>query len=239
MTTGIESAYWNAWSAQSLRFMWAVDQGYRLQAVQRDLTALPIPFADVCDHLRLGDPASAEASVQQNYVESLVRAATQKVEHYVDMALTPQQWRLFTAGIRGGSFAYDPLTMPGGYYALQGRQVFVLPKAPLVSVQSITVDGTLVDPASYGVLPDDFLGGLVYGKPVFPASLRYPDSVVVEFTAGYGDPSMIPEDIKHAMLLMIGTWFMNRESAMGYSLATLPDIGALALLDNYRTPVFA
>jgi hypothetical protein len=230
---------WNAWTAQTIRYMWPVEEAFRVQPLDRDLTFLPVPFADACDHLRLGDPATPEAAAQQNLVERLIRAATFEVERYIDMALSPQQWRLYTSGIRGGNFAYDPLTMPGGYYALHGRQVFFLPKAPLVSVQSITIDGTLVDPGTYGVVPDDILAGLVYGKPVFPASLRYPDSVVIEFTCGVADTALIPETIKQAILLIVGTWWMNRESGMGYTLSAMPDVGALALLDNYRTPVLA
>jgi hypothetical protein len=235
---------WNAWSAQTLRYAWPVEQAYRLQVLQRDPTVLVIPFADACDHLRLGAPSDPEAAVQQSLVERLVRAVSFEVERYIDMALSPQQWRLYTAGIRGGSFAYDPLTMPGGYYALAGRQVFIMPKAPLVSVESITIDGTLIDPATYGVLPDDHLGGIVFGKPVFPASLRYPDSVIIDFTCGYADPSAIPEDIKQAMFLTLGTWFVNREGAMGYQLYPMTDKlgdvpGVSSLLDHYRTPVLA
>lgn len=57
----------------------------------------------------------------------------------------------------------------------------------------------------------------------------------IRFTAGYGTAAEdVPEAIRQAMRLMIGTWFENRESAvLGTSVDTLP-LGALALLTPFK-----
>lgn len=47
----------------------------------------------------------------------------------------------------------------------------------------------------------------------WPATRAYHNDVIVTFTAGYGAASAVPRNIKQAMLLLIGHWYMRREAA--------------------------
>jgi len=46
----------------------------------------------------------------------------------------------------------------------------------------------------------------------WPATQNRPNAVSVEFVAGFGDASKVPQGIKQAILLMVGHWYENREA---------------------------
>lgn len=52
-----------------------------------------------------------------------------------------------------------------------------------------------------------------YSK-IWPTARREPDAVTIRFTAGWTDPSGILDDIKQAMLLLIGHLYENREEVI-------------------------
>jgi uncharacterized phiE125 gp8 family phage protein len=220
--TGWDSGWYypSAWDGATGTRPQDTDTTFRLLLIAPS-TDLAIPFATACQHLRLGDPAGPEALAQQVLVESLIRAASGAVERYCDMALLTQQWRLSCATL-GPRFA--------------------MPKAPLQSVEAITVDGNPVDAGGYSVILDERLPGLVVAATGFPASATQPprpDAVTINFTAGWPTADAIPPELVSAMLLMLGTWFMNRESAMPFTLQALPDIGVKEILGLFKQDIIA
>ena len=52
-----------------------------------------------------------------------------------------------------------------------------------------------------------------YGK-VWPTARTESDAVTIRFPAGYADPAAVPQDIKHAMLLLLGEFYENREAGV-------------------------
>jgi uncharacterized phiE125 gp8 family phage protein len=61
-----------------------------------------------------------------------------------------------------------------------------------------------------------------------------PDAVEVRFIAGYGLASTdVPQDMRHAILLLIGTWDENTEDVQPFNLNQIP-FGVKALLDPHR-----
>lgn len=110
-----------------------------------------------------------------------------------------------------------------------------IPKPPLVSV-----DGVFYAPSNGGAEQQitDFrtfgIGGCGYIMPAlgedWPAANGEPESVRIEFTAGYGS---LPASIKHAALLLIGHWYENREAATEAKLNDIP-FAVDALLMPYR-----
>lgn len=95
--------------------------------------------------------------------------------------------------------------------------------------------GSVVTSTNYELL-EDALGSYIrfIDDYAFPSSVRETRGVRITFTAGYGAASTVPKDIKQAMLLLIGHWFMNREAVnIGSSTTEMP-IGAQALLAKYR-----
>jgi uncharacterized phiE125 gp8 family phage protein len=82
-------------------------------------------------------------------------------------------------------------------------------------------------------------GTAVEWRDGFPAPSVYTrsDAVRITFTCGFGSsPADVPASIRHAMKLMIGGWYENREeTVIGVSVSSLPmSIAAESLIDPYR-----
>jgi uncharacterized phiE125 gp8 family phage protein len=175
----------------------------------------PVSLAEAKAHLRV-DTADDDALIQ-----ALIVAAREHVEHITRRALITQSWDLILDAFPAGEI--------------------VMPRPPLQSVTSITYrlqDGTAVtlDPANYVVDAKSEPGRvvLVPGKS-WPSEELYPaSSVVIRYTAGYGDPGAVPVAIKQAILLLVGHWYENREAAaVGHTVIQLP-MTVDALLWPYR-----
>ena len=96
--------------------------------------------------------------------------------------------------------------------------VFYLPLPPLRSVESIKYtdkDGTehTLDSDNYITDTASFKGrvSLKYGESWPSVTLQPIAAVKIRFTAGYDE---VPQTAKQAMLLLIGHWYINRESAI-------------------------
>lgn len=123
-----------------------------------------------------------------------------------------------------------------------------LPKAPLAAVSGITYVDTAGTPQTWA--SDQYLVGrptgpragygwieLAYDK-VWPDARCHLASVVVQFTAGYGSTSeQIPADLMHAMLMLIGHWYENREAVAIGTISSAMQFGYEALVDNYRLEI--
>ena len=60
----------------------------------------------------------------------------------------------------------------------------------------------------------------------------------VEFTCGYGDSEDVPEAIRRAVLLLVGTLYANRETVAPVAMQPVPQT-AEWLLGPYRVVRFA
>ena len=60
------------------------------------------------------------------------------------------------------------------------------------------------------------------------------NAVTIEFTAGYGNASAVPQDIKHAMLLLIGEMYENREESVTGTIVSAMPTTAKSLLDIHQ-----
>lgn len=76
----------------------------------------------------------------------------------------------------------------------------------------------------------------------FPAHVALPSPIRVRYKVGYppgtGSPTdyaaNVPEDIKQAILLMVGTWFENREETIVGTISSQLPLGVEALLWPHR-----
>jgi uncharacterized phiE125 gp8 family phage protein len=60
------------------------------------------------------------------------------------------------------------------------------------------------------------------------------DAIRIEYTAGYGATAAdVPETLRHAMMLLIGHWYDNRENTMMDELSNIP-YGFDMLIDMHR-----
>ncbi len=159
-------------------------------------TAEPLQVSEVRRHLALDDPYYDE------YISSLVEVTRQKVE-----ATTHRQ--LVTA-------TYDLKLdrLPGGQDSLH------LPYGKLQSVTSVTYTDTAGDTQTFSSGSYDVSTAKEPGtiRPsyaeVWPAARLEQEAATVRFVCGYGAASAVPQAIKHAMLLLIGHYFQNREQTI-------------------------
>jgi uncharacterized phiE125 gp8 family phage protein len=155
-------------------------------------------------------------------ITALIATARQAAESRTGRALISQQWRL---------------TLDAWPVCIE------LPHPPLVSVDAITyldVAGARQTLASggYQAITDTLVGSVqpAYGA-AWPTCRETPGSIRVDYTAGYGIASAVPQSIKAWMLLAVATWYSQRE-AIGEASKTaeIPRVFWDGLLDPYCIP---
>ena len=173
-----------------------------------------VSLADAKAHLRVfHDDDNA-------YIEALVAAAVGNLDGadgWLGRALAPQTWQ----------FSVD--RFPYRVDLRTGR--LAIPLAPLISVDAVeymATDGTTGALTGYRVF------GVGSKQPGYimpavdtswPSTKCEPEAVTVTFTAGYaesGGEAAVPSGIKHAILLMVGHWFENREDVGDTKIAKIP-----------------
>jgi uncharacterized phiE125 gp8 family phage protein len=173
----------------------------------------PLSLADARAHLRV------DHNDDDLLISGLIRAAREAAEARTGRALVTQQWRT-TASAWSDEITLQP--------------------APLVSVEEITyLDAagtrqTLAE-SSYQVVTDTLQGSVcpAYGES-WPSARAEPGSIRISYTAGYGNASAVPQSIKVWMLLVIGTWYGQREGIITGMLSEIPRGFWEGLLDPYR-----
>lgn len=119
-------------------------------------------------------------------------------------------------------------------------QVVRLSMGPVVSVSAVKYYD------ESGVLQTDTLSNYdITGTPFttqigpkdgfnWPVTQDRADAIRIEYVAGYGtSASDVPETLRHAMMMLIGHWYDNRESTMMDDLSSVP-YGFDSLVDMHR-----
>lgn len=116
----------------------------------------------------------------------------------------------------------------------------LLTKAPLVSVTAVTSYSptdvpTVMSGGSYFVNTTSEPARIELHDGVsWPTGIRLYSGITVDYIAGYGTTDTdVPEDLRHAILLLAGHWYEYREAVTDLSVQEIP-IGVAALKDRYR-----
>lgn len=152
--------------------------------------AEPVTLDEVKAHLNLGEFADDDA-----YLTALIQVARQACEEQTERAFLPQTWE-----------ASGPVFAP----------LLTLPRGPVRSVSAIRYydennDERTVSSAEYFLTA----GGdvLFVDRTCHPAFYARPDAIRVEYVAGMAESAgLLPAPLRQAMLLLIGTWYGQRES---------------------------
>ena len=177
----------------------------------------PISTADAKSHLRV------DISDDDTYIDTLVAVARRTAERISRHALITQTWDLLLDAFPAGDVLEIPLP----------------PLQSVTYVQYTDDDGntSTFAASSYQVDAEGTPGriALDFGE-TWPADmLQTVAGVRVRFVAGFGDAaSDVPEDIIHAMKLMIGHWYENREDVTVGAVAREIPKASEFLLANYR-----
>lgn len=180
----------------------------------------PVSLAEAKLHLKMDGVTEDDALIL-----ALISAAREWVEQSTRRALITQTWRL-----------------KGNELPLSER--LELPRPPLQSVSSFTYvdDGgstSTWSSSKYSVLTDSEPGivAVNYGE-VWPSIRDQEDAFTVTYVAGYGAlPASVPAPLRQAILLLVGSMYMNREATSAVKVETVP-FGVEALISPYRVHYF-
>lgn len=179
-------------------------------------TTEPLSIDEAKLHLR------EDSTSQDTLIQSLIIASRDFAERFTRRALAKQTWRL----------SIDEFPCNG---------VIRLPMPPLLAVSSVKYTDTsgaevTLDPTKYVVDLASLPGKIDRAYlATWPITRRQPNAVRIEFDCGYSEsPAAIPEGIKAAMKLLIGTWYENRESVNVGNIVTKIPHAVESLLWMYR-----
>lgn len=172
----------------------------------------PVSVYDVQMALRLS------SDWESNYIfDILIPAARVYCEKLLNAALAPRTFEMVLDSFPCGELE--------------------IPLRPVLSVDSIKyfdaagVEQTL-DPSLYTVDTASFRARIACDN--WPSTGNRIAAVTVQFYAGYS-PDTLPSNFRQAMLLLIGHWFLNRETATVGAIAHEIDFAVSALLNLERS----
>lgn len=175
-------------------------------------TSEPLTLQEVKDHLRV------TLSDEDGLITRLLRTALEYVQDATNKQLVET------------TYTYRRDTFPRGSRELK---LPVGPVSEVLEVRYIDLAGNeqTMDEADYHASLDREPASVVPAyNEVWPAARRQRDAVAVQFTAGYGDPSDVPDRFKEAMLLLIGHWYEYRQEVVEGAIPTTIPKGVDALL---------
>lgn len=183
-------------------------------------SAALVTLAEIKRHVRAADFCDDD-----DYLTSLVETAQRHIdgsEGWLGRAIGEQQWELrldsFPCGHQYGERLYIPLP----------------PLKSVDTVEYVDVDGqtqSISDFREFGVGSAIGRGFILPEYDTnWPETRCEPEAVRVTFTAGFAS---VPTQIKHAIMLIVGAWYENREDATSANLTEMPR-GAEALLMPLR-----
>ena len=113
-----------------------------------------------------------------------------------------------------------------------------VPYGPLVSVTSVKYKdnaGALVTWSGSNYQIDQRLGRIAPAPTVMwpTIGVGYFNPIEIIFTAGYADPTAIPDRLLLGLYQLIGHWFENREAFQTYTLSDVP-VGIFNIIDEFK-----
>lgn len=144
-------------------------------------------------------------------ISSLIVAARRQIELQTNRAIVAQTWQIDFAG-----FPDRCIWLPGNVQSITSVKYYsggiLTTYAPTDYITRLTEPARIAPLAGY-----------------WPASDDRPDAVQIVAVVGY---TTVPEDLKTAIKLMVGTWYENRQGVVGFSAQELP-MAVNAILSMY------
>ena len=195
---------------------------YRSLTRQTPPALEPVTLTEAKAHLRV------DSTDDDVYIATLITAAREWVESYLDRTLVHTQW-----------------VMRFDKFPDSGIEPVELPRPPMVisgTATAVTVTFTqdqgstsTYSTAEYRVDRHATPGTIlpIYGSTWTPH--RQDDNAIsVTWWAGYGPGgSSVPAAIRHAVLMLLGTWYERRASADNLGGSEVP-FGVRSLLDSQK-----
>ncbi len=173
----------------------------------------PVTLSEAKSYLRIAD------TDDDLFVNALITAVRQRFESWAARSLMTQTWTLWLDGFPRTGKKDAPLE---GYFERPVRhfdevqRLLVIPLPPLQSVGFVkTYDATntaaVFASSNYLVDSASNPGRLALNQGAqWPTVLRSVNAVEIEFAAGYGNASDVPDSIKQGILLWIKLLFADK-----------------------------
>lgn len=173
----------------------------------------PLTLAETKSYLKVTGTAD------DTLLSQLIATIRNSCEDWTGRALVTQTWTLWRDGFphrKKDRLPHD------GYFELpvdfadEAQRVLEIPRPPLQSVTFLkTYDtahqGTTFDAGKYFVDAASEPGRIVLNPASsWPSGLRPANAVEIEFAAGYGDASAVPDALKQGMLLWVKLLYGDR-----------------------------
>lgn len=162
---------------------------------------------------------------QDDHVASLCAAAHRKIERELGYPILFQTRQTHLTG-----FPCGPIWLGGGHGL---TIVSIRYRDTAGTLQTLVADRYSLDAVSRVAQ--------VYPAPAtsWPGTQNTPGAVIVEWRAGWENPADVPEDLVHAMKLLVGHWDQNREAVVIGTISTEVQIALEDLLAPFRLPFVA
>lgn len=193
----------------------------------------PLTLAEVKNHLKIDSDTTDDT-----LVTALIVAAREQAEKATRRQLMPATWELQMDG-------FPPYENLGQYVAsINGTlceywREIRLSNSPVQSITSIIYDDSNGNPVTWDAA--NYITDVV-SEPAritlapssaWPIPVFRANSVRIRYVAGYANAAAVPQGIKQAMLLMIGSWYDNRDDSMKRYPSAVD-----ALLSSYKVFTF-
>lgn len=192
---------------------------YRSLTRQTAPAVEPVTLTEAKAHLRV------DTSNDDTYIGTLITAAREWVEEYLDRSLITQQYV-----VRFDAFPYE-IELPRPPMATSGTATAV------VVTYTLGDDSTAVLAATEYRVDRSSTPGVVrqLRAGTWPANLDDQNAVTVTWWAGYGaSGSSVPAAIRHAILMIVGHWYEFRTGVLTGSISKEVEFGVKSLLDSQR-----
>jgi len=195
-----------------------------------DATSEPVTLAEAKAFCRV------DISDDDTLITSLIKSARRRVEKDTGLALLTQSWvavydRWPDQVAPGISGPWWDGVRDGPLSSLSSQGVIEIPKRPFQAVTSIKVRDaygtfTTADPSIYFTEVSDLRGRVirVLGQ-VWPIVVLAPSSAIeVAFAAGFdaAPNTGVPDDLMHAVKIVVKHWYDNREMVMDGKTSPVP-----------------
>lgn len=192
-------------------------------------TTLPVTLAQMKSHLNVS------TTYDDSYITDLIAAATRYTEDKCNQCWITQTRTLKMQGFYDKRYVrYIDET---SWEAIP-RYTVVLPRGPVSSVTSVayitSTGGSTTMPSSDYSVSGDNPGRIAEAyNATWPDTRSQQDSVTITYVAGHGSTqSSVPETVRHAIKMVAGHWYRNREAVMVGTITKDIEHGVDALLGH-------
>lgn len=176
-------------------------------------TVEPVSLEEARSHLRVIDTA------EDTLIESYIRAATRHVEKTLGMSLMTRTYRLTLDDFS------DAIELPRGPVQSVTSVQYVDEAGDTQTLATSYYSTDLVSSRQWVVRNQDY---------TYPTLIDGVNAVSITYVAGYDTLPAELEDLKHAILLLIGHWFNVREAASVGNAVTEVPFAVDALIQPHR-----